>query len=133
MHRGSCLCGAVTYEIDGDIGPGYYCHCQRCRKASGSIMAANALIDFASLRITSGEDALRTYFAESTGLERRFCGLCGSPILSHRPATGRTAIRLGSLDSEPPRGPGAHIFVASKAAWENLDEDLPCHAEFPPG
>jgi len=132
MHRGSCLCGTVTYEIDGDIGPGYYCHCKRCRKASGSIMAANALIDPASLRITSGAEDLRTYFAESTGLERRFCAHCGSPIVSYRPVTGRTAIRLGSLDSEPPRGPGAHIFVASRAAWENLDEDLPCHAEFPP-
>jgi hypothetical protein len=132
MHRGSCLCGAVTIEIDGEIGAGYYCHCQRCRKASGSVMAANALIDPASFRITSGQQVLRTYYAETTGLERSFCSVCGSPILSFRPATGRTAVRLGTLDSDPGHGPGAHIFMASRAGWENLDQDLPCHAEFPP-
>ncbi len=31
MHRGSCLCGAVKYEIEGELGDFGYCHCKSCR------------------------------------------------------------------------------------------------------
>ena len=36
MIRGSCLCGGVRYEIDGQIGPALNCHCSMCRKATGA-------------------------------------------------------------------------------------------------
>jgi hypothetical protein len=35
MHTGSCLCSAIKYEINGELGFAYYCHCSRCRKESG--------------------------------------------------------------------------------------------------
>jgi len=36
MLKGSCLCGGVRYEIDGEIGPVNACRCGLCRKMSGS-------------------------------------------------------------------------------------------------
>lgn len=131
MHKGSCLCGEIQYQIDGEIGDGFYCHCQRCRKASGSAFASNAILPPNSFKLVQGEQFYKAYFNESTGLIRTFCNNCGSPILSERPATGLTAIRLGTLDSPLSKGPKAHIFVASKAEWNEITDELPCFDERP--
>jgi len=132
MHTGSCLCGAVRYEIRGDIGPGFYCHCARCRKASGSAFASNAVVALDDFVITAGADALKTFVAE-TGLHRSFCGNCGSPIISHREGVPQVRVRLGTLDSSLAQGPQAHIYVDSKAGWCELPEDgLPRYPEAPP-
>lgn len=82
-------------------------------------------------KITQGEAEVKTYINEASGLQRKFCGNCGSPILSHRPTSGITALRLGSLDTPLENGPGAHIFVDSKAHWDQITDDLPCYAERP--
>ena len=35
MHKGSCQCGAVSFEVDGELGAPDACHCSICRKLSG--------------------------------------------------------------------------------------------------
>lgn len=40
MHKGSCLCGAVTFEIEGDLRAPDACHCSKCRKQSGHFFAS---------------------------------------------------------------------------------------------
>ena len=39
---GSCLCGAVRYEVTGPLRKVVYCHCEQCRKTSGHFVAATA-------------------------------------------------------------------------------------------
>ncbi len=85
MLTGSCLCGKVAYSILGTLGRAFYCHCSRCRKASGSAFASNATIEAGQFELTRGQDALSRYDFGS-GLQRVFCGTCGSPIYSWRPA-----------------------------------------------
>lgn len=131
MHAGSCLCGTVRYEIRGELGAAYYCHCSRCRKASGSAFASNAVVAAEDFVVTAGQEALRTYTAD-TGLSRMFCGNCGSPILSRRGDLPQVRVRLGTLDTPPERGPQAHIYVASKAAWWDIADELPRHDAGPP-
>lgn len=131
MHRGSCLCGAVTYEITGEIGNGYFCHCKRCRKAGGSAFAANARIAPEQFRLLSGAEFLKAYHA-ATGLTRKFCSECGSAILSERSEPVLMAIRLGTLDTPLERSPiVGHIFVDSMAEWDRITDDLPRFAERP--
>ena len=72
--------GAVSV---GELGPAFYCHCQRCRKASGSAFGANAIVAAGDFVITAGADSLRIFTA-TTGLKRTFCGQCGSPLTSVR-------------------------------------------------
>lgn len=131
MHTGSCLCGAVEYEIRGDIGPGFYCHCSRCRKAGGSAFASNAVVDAGDFVVVKGEDALKTYVAD-TGLHRAFCANCGSPIISRREGASQVRVRLGTLDTPIETGPQAHIYVASKAGWWDIRDDLPQYPDAPP-
>ena len=69
MHKGSCLRGNVEYEIRGELEPDYFCHCGRCRKASGSAFGANAMIASRDFSVTAGEASFRFFKAE-TGLTR---------------------------------------------------------------
>ena len=132
MLEGSCLCGAVRYEIDGELGPIVCCHCSMCRKAQGSAFAANAPVLASRFRLVAGVEALRAY-RSSPGKERCFCATCGSPIFSRREASPDVLrIRIGTLDSRIAVGPAAHIHVASKAEWYEIRDDLPRHPELEP-
>ena len=131
MHRGSCLCGAVQYEIRGDLGPAFYCHCSRCRKASGSAFAANVVVAAKDFVVVQGEESLGS-FRSSANMQRTFCSKCGSPIMSRRDNHPQVRVRLGTLDTPLSIGPGAHIFVASRAEWFEIHDDLPRYPEAPP-
>ena len=131
MHSGSCLCGAVKYEIRGDIGPAFYCHCSRCRKASGSAFASNGVVAADDFVITAGQEALKSFVADS-GLRRSFCGNCGSPIISQREGVPQVRVRLGTLDTALGQGPHAHIYVDSKADWWEIRDGLLQYPEAPP-
>jgi hypothetical protein len=132
MHRGSCLCGNVRYELRGELGEFGYCHCKSCRKASGSSHAANAPIDRSDFLLVRGGDTLRE-FESSPGKFRAFCSRCGSPIYAYLAASPSVLrIRLGSLDTEFTKQPRAHTFVADKAAWEPIKDDIPQFPEWAP-
>lgn len=132
MHKGSCLCGGIQYELTGEIGPGLYCHCTRCRKAGGSAFAANAPVAAADFRLLKGE-ALLKRFSTPEGVHRVFCGHCGSPLFSQRDhMPGVLRLRLGLLDTPLAEGPEAHIFTASKAGWFRISDSLPQFPERKP-
>jgi hypothetical protein len=129
MHKGSCLCGAVTYEVAGEIGPVDFCHCSRCRKANGTAFLAGAQVSPAEFRVTSGTRHL-TDFESSPGVHRVFCGRCGSPLFSRRPGPPEVIrIRIGSLDSKVESKPRSHIFYADRAEWFEFQDDIPKFAQ----
>ena len=130
MHHGSCLCGAIRYEVSGAIGPLVYCHCSMCRKASGSSFATNAPVDAAGFRFTAGEDRLGRY-ESSPGEFRCFCTNCGSPIAKLYAKTSEVRIRMGTLEGDPGIGPIGHVMVGSKAPWTRIADGLPQAADVP--
>ena len=124
-HTGACLCGAVRYEIDGDLAPIQICHCEDCRKAQGSAFAANMPVPTERFRLVAGERQLRAY-ESSPGKERVFCEVCGSPIFSRFAARpGVVRIRAGTLDAPSSTSVGFHFFTTSKADWWPILDDLP--------
>jgi hypothetical protein len=132
VHKGSCLCGSVRYEIDGELGDFGYCHCRSCRKASGSAHAANAPVDRERFRLLGGGETLRE-FASSPGKMRVFCSRCGSPIYAYLAAKPEIfRIRLGSLDTPFEKQPKAHSWVSDKAPWAPITGPLPQFPEWPP-
>ncbi|MEK9802694.1 MAG: GFA family protein [Curvibacter sp.] len=134
MYQGSCLCGAVKYEIHGELSAAAYCHCGRCRKANGSVFAANATVREDAFRLLQGAETLKTY-STSAGVHRVFCGQCGAPVYSKRDSgPGFLRLRLGLLDTPlaQGQGPQRHIFVGSKAGWYEIHDELPQHDERAP-
>lgn len=133
MYKGSCLCGAVTYELRGELGPIVFCHCSRCRKAQGAAFATNSPVQRADFHLLTGQEALKE-FESSPGKYRVFCRHCGSPVYSRNTAIPAVLrLRLGLLDTPVAAKPVAHIYASSHAEWELIQDDLPQYEAGIPG
>jgi hypothetical protein len=125
---GSCLCGAVRYELTEAPVWAHTCHCSRCRKCTGSANAPNLFVPLAALRWVQGEAELRRFRApDAERFTHVFCGRCGSTMPFENPDRGLAGVPMGTLDGDPEYAPRAHIFVGSKAPWETIADDLPQH------
>jgi hypothetical protein len=132
MHHGSCLCGGVAYQIDGEIGPIVLCHCSMCRRWSGSAFRARASVRRSEFRYVRGAELVREY-RSSADTVRRFCSVCGSPLVnSWDPEPDHYGLALGTLATDPGRRPALHVFVGSKASWDEICDGLPQFETFPP-
>lgn len=132
IFTGSCLCGQVRYEISGKAKSFYHCHCQRCRKATGTGHASNIMVKVDKLNWLSGEALLRRYTVpEAERFYSHFCSACGSPMPRDVPELGITIISAGSLDNEPSIQANTRIFWDSRSSWSCNGEDLTCYAEYP--
>lgn len=124
MLKGGCLCGSVTYEVADEFAAAFYCHCSRCRRATGSAFKPMASIRTGKLRITGGEDRI-LYFGKPTETHDVHCRRCGSFLYSVITANGNTHVAMGTLIDTPSIKPSFHMFVASKAPWFEITDDLP--------
>ena len=97
-HQGSCHCGAVRFEVDVDATKGSRCNCSICTKTA--ITSAIARPD--ALRVTQGEDALRTYQWGGKSGTRYFCAHCGIHVFARGdlPELGGAyaSVNLNALD-----------------------------------
>lgn len=129
--KGSCLCGAVRYEITGSFEMAGHCHCSMCRKSHGAAFVTWAMVNPDQFRWTPGEQFVQGY-ESSPGRQRCFCKKCGSPLVATH--SGKiTEVALGTVDGDPGVRPGEHIFVGSKAVWYEIADALPQFEEWPPG
>ncbi len=133
MSKGSCLCGAVEYEIDPSGGSFQYCHCTRCRKTSGTAHAANLVVPSAQFTWLRGEASVRQYtHASAKRFCNAFCTECGSK-LPWRSRDGRWMIvTAGTLDDDPGLRPVRSIFASSGAPWYQEPATMPAFETLPP-
>lgn len=129
MIKGSCLCGAVQFELTQLAEPFELCHCNRCRKTSGSAFMAGVGVLRENFRWLSGQDSVKTYDApmiESPPAYRVcFCSTCGSPVPDPQDQSDRFELPAGLLDDDPKLQPDKHIFVDYKALWYLIGDQLP--------
>jgi len=132
MIRGSCLCGAVRYEVTDPLDELHHCHCSRCRKAHGAAFATYARARSDTFRFASGEDRVHRY-RSSPPVERVFCSACGSNLLFlFEGFPDAVWIAAGTFDDDPGLRPHAHLFVGSKAPWHEISDALAQHDAYPP-
>lgn len=129
QHLGSCLCGAARFRVDGSFDRFYLCHCEHCRKDTGSAHAASLFSQTATLSWITGQDKVVVYNLPQTRHTKAFCSVCGS-ALPYALGT-MVVVPAGSLDTNPGNIPDAHIFFASKAEWEGDFSGLPAFEAFP--
>jgi len=129
MIRGSCLCGGVRFEIKGAVGPFELCHCNRCRKVSGSAFAAMVGVRTEDFRLLQGKELITTYEApllESPPPYRTsFCSRCGSPVPDPDLQLSWFEVPAGLLENDPGLRPDKHIFIELKAPWFEVTDALP--------
>lgn len=132
MHRGSCLCGAVAYEIMGALGDVHHCHCGVCRKSHGAAFSTFAHVARDAFRFTRGADEVRRY-QSSPPCTRTFCGTCGARLqFFFEGMPDALWVSVGTLDDQQAIAPHGHMFVDSKAPWFAIRDDLPQWPEYPP-
>ncbi|MDH5190073.1 MAG: GFA family protein [Gammaproteobacteria bacterium] len=131
--KGSCLCGSVQYEVTGEPQRFYHCHCQRCRKATGTGHGSIVMMTpVTGITWIKGEDLLGRYkVPEAERFYTCFCTQCGGPMPRTVPELDAVFIPAGSLDTESPIPAQARIFWDSRAEWSCSDA-LPHFAEYPP-
>jgi hypothetical protein len=131
MTEGRCLCGALRYKIDGPFIDLLHCHCSMCRKHHGTPFATWAAAPASGFRWTSDTSSLATYKSSGKG-HRDFCRVCGSvaPMLDE--VSGLVIAPAGNLEGDLGIRPTKHMFVASKASWHAITDDLPQYDEYPP-
>ncbi|HWO14545.1 MAG TPA: GFA family protein, partial [Polyangiaceae bacterium] len=114
--RGSCLCGAVAFVLEGPPQIARHCHCNRCRRARSAAHASNLITQDGALRFTRGADQLGDFKVPDARYFRQvFCTRCGSPMPRVDPSRSIAVVPMGSLDDDPGLSPTVHIFVGSKA------------------
>ena len=134
MVSGSCLCGEIKFQIIGQLNPIQICHCRQCRKAQGGPLATNIPVNTCNLTFVRGEEYLQEFESLTRkGKFRVFCRICGSPIFSRLDtAPALVRVRAGSLDEPFASELALHQFVAHKASWWAIDDELPQHDKYPP-
>jgi hypothetical protein len=124
-YAGSCLCGAIRFEIEGEFERFYLCHCEYCRKDTGSAYAANLFSSTAELKWVSGKDKITRFRLPATQHCRCFCSTCGSALPMMQMNGHLLVVPAGGLNGDPHIKPTAHIFVSSKACWDEALEKVP--------
>ena len=131
---GSCLCGAVRFELSEPPREAGYCHCTRCQRRTGTASSAQARIDGRTFRLIEGEEHVGCWTPPGGGMDKCFCRECGAHLFSRHPETRLAmSVRMSAFDEDPGVRPSFHTFVAYAPAWEPVPDDgLPRYDEGKP-
>jgi len=130
--RGSCLCGAVAYHVTEPIEVVHNCHCRRCRRGRAAAHATNGFTSYDGVQFIRGEDHLKSYkVPEAKYFTQMFCEICSSLMPRLCDERKIAVIPLGGLDDDPGVKENDNIYVASKAGWFEITDDLPVFDEDP--
>jgi hypothetical protein len=120
--NGTCLCGAVRFEVYGPLRDSVACHCSQCRKTSGHYWSATSCL-LSDLRLLNDE-GLR-WFASSDTARRGFCQHCGSSLFWQQTGSDRVSIGSGTLDGATGLRTVGHIFVKDKSDYVEIASGSP--------
>ena len=128
-HQGGCLCGAVRYRLHGAPDWSAHCHCRSCQKATGAAFTTWAGVKTESFEVTIGQ---LTVFNTSPGVERGFCGKCGTSLtyVAKERWPGQVSVLAPTLDNPGIAAPTVHVYVEHQLSWVKLDDGLPRHEQF---
>ena len=124
MHKGSCLCGAVSFETAAELKAPDACHCSQCRRQSGHYWASTDVPRSATT--IRGEDKV-TGVRAAEKVRRGFCSVCGSALFWEPIGQDRLAIAMGAFDQPTGTHLEMHIFVADKGDYYDIADGLPQH------
>jgi hypothetical protein len=128
MLGGRCECRGVRYRVPDAFLYAANCHCSNCRAGTGSAFKPFAGIERDKLEVVEGADVLLVWGDDRENHTR--CGICGSLLYSVVRDGAYVHVAMGSLADEPTIRPSEHIFVASKAPWFEISDELPQSDEY---
>lgn len=126
VHTGGCLCGAIRYEVTGDPLRAYNCHCDDCRRATGSAFATNVFFKADQVKVVKGTPAIYTHIADSGNVRvKEFCSNCGTQLFSYGEARPENrSIKVGTFDDASFVKPEGHVYAPRHLPFVNIDDGL---------
>jgi hypothetical protein len=121
MHRGSCLCGAVTFAVQGELAGPDACHCGACRKHSGHYFVST---DVKRTSVTIDGAASVTWYPSSAKARRGFCATCGSSLFWDPMGRDWIGIAMGAFDTPTATRLAVHIFVGEKGDYYDIADGV---------
>ena len=128
VQTGHCLCGAVQYQVHGELRPVIYCHCNMCRRTSGHFVAASAC---ARADLVIAPTTALAWYRSSARAQRGFCRACGSNLFWDAADADSISIMAGSLDAPQGLQAREHIFTAEAGVYYRIADGLPQHRAWP--
>lgn len=125
IFTGSCLCGSVNYKSNSDPLVIQNCHCDQCRKATGSVYLTNLFIKEENFEIT-GEVNNYTHLSDAgNNMTKYFCPKCGSQVFGKNSGrTGIITIRAGTVNEKDIIKPIRNLFLKSKVPSTPINSNL---------
>ena len=127
MPNGSCLCGAVSFKVEGALPAPDACHCSICRRQSGHYWASSD-VPRDRVAIRGGEHV--TWYRSSEKARRGFCSVCGSVLFFDPPHKDWIAIAMGAFDKPTGTRLEKHIFTADKGDYYDISDGLPADPQW---
>ncbi len=129
---GGCMCRAVRYAVSGEPVWVGHCHCESCRRHTGGPVVTFVCFKKDQVAFTKGA---RQIYNSSPGVERAFCGQCGTPLTwegkSEVPERGMIVeFHISTLDDPSAFIPTNHLFYTERIAWFDVADDLPRYHGF---
>ena len=72
-HKGSCHCGQIKFEVEGELTGAMACNCSICQR-KGSLLW---FVPRAQLHLHTPADAMRAYTFNKHAIKHYFCPTCG--------------------------------------------------------
>ena len=120
----SCLCGGVRFELEPPFGLASLCHCEHCRKHTGTYGSTSMEVPRKQMRFLSGEELLEHFESAPGCAIKVFCSRCGSGLFALNQPQGESIwVRLGALDADPGVRLDRHTSVDSAPTWLPVPED----------
>lgn len=129
MHHGSCLCGAVSFDVEGDLPGPDACHCTACRKQSGHFFAST---DVPRSAVTIRGQEKVSWYQSSDKARRGFCPICGSSLFWDPLRRDWIGIAMGAFDGPTQTHLHLHIFVADQGDYYELGDGVEQFEQVPP-
>ena len=131
IMTGHCYCGAIKFETSGDPVNVSHCHCESCRRHTGSAMITFASFRPEDIKFTGNQP---TKFTTDDTVSRGFCSRCGSPISYESGRNEYVFLYAGIFDEPGELNPEVHMMYSEKIDWMKIEDGLPHSTEFlPPG
>ena len=120
--NGSCHCGFITFEAEGDPEKVSLCHCTDCQAGTGTAFRTNIRVAGEHFKMLSGTPTVYVKTTADSGNPRAqaFCPRCGSPIYSTTPGEGQQAsymVRVGTLRERGQLMPKMQNWARSALPW----------------
>ena len=130
---GQCLCGQVKYTISAKPLRMIQCHCDDCKKTSGTGHVSFAFFKESDVEIKGETSSYDSPTDSGSTITRCFCPTCGSRLFGANSSSKNViGVSAGTLEDSAWFKPDLIVYNKRKPVWDFMDESIPAFEEMPP-